>query len=107
MNTSTSFVSYSCACSQTRSHSSVRVKTRPGSRIRTFNNISSRGESSMRCAVESEIADAQGQNGFLGITPPQRADAGHQFLHGKWLGQIIVSSKLQPSYSIIDSAACG
>ena len=59
------------------------------------------------CEVESEIADAQGQNGFLGITPPQRADAGHQFLHGKWLGQIIVSSKLQPSYSIIDSAACG
>ena len=32
MKTSTSFVSYSCACSQTRSHNSVRVKTRPGSR---------------------------------------------------------------------------
>jgi hypothetical protein len=34
MKTSTSLVSYSCACSQMRSHNSVRVKTRPRSRIR-------------------------------------------------------------------------
>src|ERR1700724_2739883 len=35
MKTSTTFVSYWCSCSQTRSHKSVRVKTGSGSRIST------------------------------------------------------------------------
>ncbi len=57
--------------------------------------------------VEGEIANAQRHYRFLGITAPERARARHQFLHCKRLRQIIVSSKLQPSYSIIHSAARG
>ena len=57
--------------------------------------------------IEREIANAQRHYRFLGITAPEGAHARQQFLHCKRLRQIIVSSKLQPGYSIIHSAARG
>src|SRR4051794_15715336 len=39
MKASTSFTPYSCSRSQTRSHNSVRLKMRPGSRISTRSKV--------------------------------------------------------------------
>jgi hypothetical protein len=74
MKTSTSLVSYSCSCSQTRSHNSVRVKTRPSSRMRTFSNMTSRADNSIRraprytscvarCSVRSPTRKTKGKSG--------------------------------------------
>jgi len=57
--------------------------------------------------VEREITNAQRHHRFLWVTAPEGAHARQQFLHCKRLRQIIVSSKLQPGYSIIYGAARG
>src|ERR1700694_5232231 len=52
--------------------------------------------------LEREIADAQEDRGFLRITASERTYARDQFLHGKWLCQIIVRAKMQSSHTIRD-----
>src|ERR1700682_3943366 len=52
--------------------------------------------------LEREIADAQEAGGFLRITASERTHARNQFLHGKWLCQIIVRAELQSSHTICD-----
>ncbi len=96
MKTSTSFVSYSCACSQTRSHNSVRVKTRlPHEHLqqrqlaRRQLDFSPVAMHSMVYQLKREISDAQGERQHFRQTARQCAYACDQFRHGKWIGQTI------------------
>ena len=44
--------------------------------------------------VESEIGDLQSECRFLRVTPTQRGDPGHQFLHGERFWQVIIRAEL-------------
>src|SRR5947207_15758534 len=57
--------------------------------------------------IESEIANAQVEWRLFSKTAAQGADAGDQFLHGKWFGQIIIRAKLQARDTILDLGAGG
>ena len=55
--------------------------------------------------IESEIANAQVELRFFGKTAAQGANARNQFLHRKWLGQIIICAQLQARHTILELTA--
>src|SRR5437763_11592374 len=57
--------------------------------------------------TESEIANAKVEWRLFSKTAAQGADAGDQFLHGKWFGQIIIRAELQARDTIFDFATSG
>src|SRR3954447_24470429 len=61
----------------------------------------------MRAKIKCEISDAQRHYGFFRVTAPQRAHTSDELAHCERLRQIIIRSKLQSSYAVIDSAAGG
>src|SRR5439155_17215548 len=57
--------------------------------------------------IQYEIANSKVDHRFLRITSPKSVYARHQLPHGKWLWQIIISTKLEPGDAVLDFAAGG
>ena len=84
--------------SHTRSHNSVRLKTRPGSRISSRNKVRSRGKA--RCGGSRDRVLRRSHSGpnrqleldrrFLGKTATERRHPGYQFSHCKRFRQVII-----------------
>ena len=56
--------------------------------------------------LQDEVFKMQIPGCIVVAAPGQRADACHQFFHGKWLGQVIVRAGIKPVDPVIDFRFC-
>jgi hypothetical protein len=57
------------------------------------------------CQMQGEIAHAQIQRRFFRKPAAKRTHPGHQFLHRKWLCQVVIGSELETGHAIIQFAS--